>query len=158
MKLPETSEWVLHSIAVLAQLPTDTTISCAQLAEHFGIPSPYLSKQLAKLVRAGLLSGSTGPRGGFRLTKAPDQISLLDLVTAIDGAADPYVCRELRQQGRGAASPEDCTHPCALAEAMRHAHEAWRRSLSGVTVGEIVAGLPTSVHEKNRRLLLQPSS
>lgn len=154
VKLPETSEWVLHTVAVIAQLPAGSTVSGAQLAEHFGVPGPYLSKQLAKLVRAGVLTGSTGPRGGFRLARDPGAISILDLVTAVDGAADPYVCRELRQQGRGAARPEDCTRPCGLAVVMRQAHEAWRASLAGVTVAEVVATLPASVLEKNRRLLL----
>ncbi|MDP3951949.1 Rrf2 family transcriptional regulator [Microbacterium sp.] len=158
MKLPETSEWALHATAVLAQLPPATTISGAQLAEHFAVPGPYLSKQLAKLVRAGLLTGSTGPRGGFRLALPPEQITLLDLVRAIDGDADPYVCRELRQQGRGAARPEDCTNMCALAAAMRTAHEAWRASLQSVTLGDIVSGLSSGVLEKNRRLLIDDPS
>lgn len=154
MKLPETSEWVLHTVAVIAQLPAGSTVSGAQLAEHFGVPGPYLSKQLAKLVRAGILTGSTGPRGGFRLAQEPDRVTILDLVTAVDGAADPYTCRELRQQGRGAARPEDCTRPCALAVVMRRAHDAWRESLAAVTVAEVVATLPESVPAKNRRLLL----
>lgn len=153
MKLPETSEWVLHTAAVIAQLPEGATVSAAQLAEHFGVPGPYLSKQLAKLVRAGVLTGSTGPRGGFRLAREPGAISILDLVAAVDGDANPYVCREIRQQGRGAARPEDCTSPCALAVVMRQAHEAWRASLRSVTLAEIVAGLSDSVIEKNRRLL-----
>ncbi|MFF5627229.1 Rrf2 family transcriptional regulator [Microbacterium sp. LWH10-1.2] len=153
MKLPETSEWVLHTATVIAQLPPGSTVSAAQLSEHFGVAGPYLSKQLAKLVRAGILTGSTGPRGGFRLAREPERISILDLVTAVDGAADPYVCRELRQQGRGAARPEDCRNPCALASAMRAAHEAWRASLANVTLAGIVDGLPASVIEKNRRLL-----
>lgn len=153
MKLPETSEWVLHTATVIAQLPPGSTVSAAQLSEHFGVAGPYLSKQLAKLVRAGILTGSTGPRGGFRLAREPENISILDLVTAVDGAADPYVCRELRQQGRGAARPEDCRNPCALAAAMRAAHEAWRASLANVTLAGIVDGLPASVIEKNRRLL-----
>ncbi|MBO9625244.1 MAG: Rrf2 family transcriptional regulator [Microbacterium sp.] len=153
MKLPETSEWVLHAAAVIAQLPSGATVSAAQLSEHFGVPGPYLSKQLAKLVRSGILTGSTGPRGGFRLARIPERISILDLVAAVDGAADPYVCRELRQQGRGAARPEDCTQPCALAAVMRDAHEAWRESLSAVSLADIVAGLPAGVVDKNRRLL-----
>lgn len=155
MKLPETTEWALHTAAVLAQLPADSTISGAQLAEHFGVPNPYLSKQLAKLVRGGILTGSTGPRGGFRLARPASQITLLDVVAAVDGVSDPYVCRELRQQGRGSARPEDCTRPCALAVAMRGAHEAWLQSLRGVTLGEIVAGLSPDVVAKNRRLLVE---
>ncbi len=159
VKLPETAEWALHATAVIAQLPTDSRVFGAQLAEHFDVPAPYLAKQLAKLVRAGILTGSTGPRGGFRLARVPEKITLLDLVRAIDGDADPYVCREIRQQGRGAARPEDCTRMCALAAAMRQAHEAWRASLQSVTLGEIVAGLSPEAIAKNRRLLIEePSS
>lgn len=154
MKLPETSEWVLHTAAMLAQLPAGAVVSGAQLTEHFGVPGAYLSKQLAKLVRAGILTGTTGPRGGFRLAREPDRISILDLVAAVDGAADPYICRELRQHGRGAARAEDCTRPCALASAMRAAHEAWRDALARVTLAHIVATLPESAVQKNRDLLL----
>lgn len=158
MKLPETAEWAFHAAAVIAQLPAAARVSSGQLAEHFDVPAPYLSKQLAKLVRAGILTGSTGPRGGFRLARMPEQITMLDLVRAIDGDADPYVCREIRQRGRGAARPEDCTNVCALAAAMRKAHEAWRASLRNVTLGEIIAGLSPELIAKNRRLLLEEHS
>ena len=142
MKLPETSEWVLHTVAVIAQLPAGSTVSGAQLAEHFGVPGPYLSKQLAKLVRAGILTGSTGPRGGFRLAREPESITILDLVPAQDGAADPYICRELRQPGRGAARPEDCAAP--------------RAPLEAVSIAGVVGTLPDTAPAKHRRLLLGP--
>lgn len=109
MKLPETSEWVLHTVTVIAQLPAGTTVSGAQLAEHFGVPGPYLSKQLAKLVRAGVLTGSTGPRGGFRLAKEPERISILDLVVAVD--APPIPTSAGRSASRGEEPPARRTAP-----------------------------------------------
>lgn len=152
VKLPESTEWALHCVTALAQVPDDV-VSGAQLAEHFALPPSYLSKQLALLVRAGVLSGTTGPRGGFRLSRPTSLITLLDVVAAVDGARDPYVCREIRQQGRGAAPPEECVERCQIAQKMRDAHEAWRESLRGVTIAALVESLPASVVARTRASL-----
>jgi Rrf2 family protein len=156
VKLPESCEWVLHCAAALAQLPAADTVSTGQLAEHFGVPAPYLAKQLAHLVRAGVLAASTGPRGGFRLARPAERITVLDVVEAVDGGTDPYQCRELRQQGRGAAPAAECTEPCALAATMRAAHDAWRASLAAVSLADIVGTLPAEIPERTRRLLARP--
>jgi Rrf2 family protein len=153
MKLPESTEWALHCAASLAQLPDGAAVSTGRLAEHFGVPAPYLAKQLAHLVRGGVLAATTGPRGGFRLARPPAQVTVLDVVEAVDGAADPYVCNEIRQRGRGAAPAEQCLEPCMLAVTMRTAHEAWRASLASVTLADVVATLPDGVPERTRRLL-----
>ncbi|ASR36532.1 Rrf2 family transcriptional regulator [Prauserella marina] len=152
MKLPESTEWALHCTTALAQLGGEP-VSTSQLAEHFGLPVPYLAKQLAHLVKAGVLSGTTGPRGGFRLALPATRITVLDIVEAIDGRGDPYQCREIRQQGRGAVPAADCLEPCVLATTMRAAHEAWRASLAAVTVAELVGTLPPEIPQRTRRLL-----
>ncbi|MFC4376117.1 RrF2 family transcriptional regulator [Nocardia halotolerans] len=152
MKLPESLEWALHCVTLLAQVPGET-VSTAQLAEHFDLPPAYLAKQLARLVREGILAGTTGPRGGFRLGRTPDLITVLDIVEAIDGRGDPYQCREIRRHGRGALPADQCRERCALAATMDSAHDAWRTSLRSVTVAGLVAALPPEIPERNRRLL-----
>jgi DNA-binding IscR family transcriptional regulator len=71
----------------------------------------------------------------------------------VDGASPPYQCREIRQQGRGALSPEECRHVCVLAEKMADAHQAWRDSLAGVTLADILATLPPSAPARTRSRL-----
>ena len=132
-------------------------MSTTQLAEHFGIPAPYLAKQLAHLVRHGVLTATTGPRGGFRLARAAADISVLDVVEAIDGGTDPYTCREIRQQGRGASPPEDCRQPCQLAAIMARAHDAWRDTLRSTSLADVVSSLPAGIPDKTRRLLVRPA-
>jgi Rrf2 family protein len=153
VKLPESTEWLLHSATALAQLGPGGIASAAQLAEHYELPAAYLAKQLQVLVRAGLLSATTGPRGGFRLARDPGEITLLDLVEAIDGAGSPYRCAEIRQQGRGALPPENCRRTCVIAAKMAAAHKAWRASLAAVTLADVVAALPSWAPPRTKQLL-----
>ena len=153
MKLPESMEWLLHSTAALAQLDAGVSASAAQLAEHYDVPAAYLAKQLQSLVRAGVLTAATGPNGGFRLARPADEITLLQVVEAVDGTSPFYTCNEIRQRGRGAAPPEQCRRTCAIAVHMHQAEAAWRASLAAVTIADIVAGLPRGVPKRTRALL-----
>ncbi|OOC53949.1 MULTISPECIES: RrF2 family transcriptional regulator [Nocardiopsis] len=153
MKLPVSTEWVLHCTTTLAQLDPGVSASAAQLAQYYDLPAPYLTKQLKKLVRAGLLAATTGPRGGFQLARPASEITLLQIVEAVDGTSPPYECREIRQQGRGALPPGECRRTCVLAEKMAEAHEAWRHSLAGSTVADVIATLPASAPSRTRRRL-----
>jgi Rrf2 family protein len=156
MKLPESTEWVLHAATSLAMLAPDVAASAAQLAEHYDLPAPYLAKQLKALVRAGVLTAVTGPRGGFRLARPAGEITLLQVVEAVDGGSPFYACHEIRQRGRVATPPEQCREACGLAAAMHQAEAAWRESLRAVTVADIVAGLPGGVPGRTRELLARP--
>lgn len=156
MKLPESTEWMLHCVASLASLEPGRAASAAQLAEHYDVPPAYLAKQLKALVRAGVLSATTGPSGGFRLARPAEQVTLLNVVEAVDGASAFYVCREIRQRGRGAVPPEQCRRTCALAARMAEAEAAWRTTLAAVTIADIVAGLPRGTPARTRALLARP--
>ncbi|MFI5897029.1 RrF2 family transcriptional regulator [Actinoplanes sp. NPDC051513] len=153
MKLPVSTEWVLHCASTLAQLEPGTTASAAQLVEYYDLPAASLAKQLQALVKAGVLSATPGPRGGFRLARPATEITLLQMVEAVDGVSDPYQCREIRQQGRGALPADECRSVCILAEKMAEAYNAWRRSLAGVTLADILATLPPSAPARTRSRL-----
>ncbi|GAA2058014.1 Rrf2 family transcriptional regulator [Catenulispora yoronensis] len=154
MKLPTSTEWVLHCATSLAQLRPGETASAAQLATYYDLPAPYLAKQLQALTKAGVLAASTGPRGGFRLGRPAADITLLQIVEAVDGAAQPYECREIRQQGRGALAREDCQDTCILAAKMGAAHRAWRASLAAVSLADILDELPSGAPARTRRILM----
>jgi Rrf2 family protein len=158
VKLPASTEGVLHCATTLAQLEPGTTASATQLAEYYDLPGPYLAKQLQVLVRAGVLAATTGPRGGFRLAAPAAEITLLRIVEAVDGTAAPYECREIRQRGRGALPPEDCRDTCVLAAKMAEAHEAWRESLAAVTLADILGEIPPTAPARTRSLLAQTGS
>ncbi|WP_372346576.1 Rrf2 family transcriptional regulator [Streptomyces sp. KL116D] len=55
------------------------------LAEAYALPEPYLAKYLKRLVAAGVLTSTSGPRGGYRLAKPADQTTGLAVVEAVEG-------------------------------------------------------------------------
>lgn len=150
MKLSQGVEWGLHCALLIAQAPPGAALPRRVLAEYHGLPEPYLAKHLQALTRAGLLQATPGPNGGFRLARPVGEITVLDVLDAIEGTANPFTCQEIRQHGTGAYKPEDCTRPCAIATVMTQAHEAWRESLRAVTLGQLLERIPQAARERNR--------
>lgn len=85
----------------------DKNIELKQIAEEQDIPKHFLSKILQQLVRNDLLFSMKGPTGGFRLSRSPDQIILLEIVDAIDGLGIFTQC------GIGFKQCDD-DHPCPI--------------------------------------------
>ena len=139
-------EWAIHCCTVLAFVPDDAALPAAKLAEFHGVPPAYLAKHLQALVRAGVCESVPGPRGGFRLARSTDDISLLDITVAVDGEETAFRCGEIRQRGPAAQADPACyRRTCSIARAMWRAEEAWRAALRGVTLADIGAGLATEV-------------
>jgi Rrf2 family protein len=145
MRLGDGVEWALHSCTLLALLPPDATMPAARLAEFHGVPPAYLAKQLQALSQAGIVESVAGRRGGYRLARAAEDITLLAIVEAVEGRAPAFRCAEIRQRGPAAAAPEEYRSVCAIARAMYQAEAAWRAELRGQTVADIVRGLAAEV-------------
>lgn len=138
-------EWALHCCLTLAWLGNEEPVPTSTLAAAFDVPSHYLNKFLQSLVRAGILSSSAGAKGGFRLARSPESITLLEVVIAIEGDDWAFRCTEIRQQGAGChASPNEFARPCGIAAAMQRAETAWRNELAAQTVADLVKASPRS--------------
>ncbi len=130
-------EWSIHACHLMAELPPDQALSASQLAEFFDLPTPYLRKHMQALSRAGITVAAPGPGGGYQLARPAREVTLLDVVEAVDGAAPAFRCTEIRQRGLAALPPDMCRRPCAIAAAMADAEAAWRGHLAGVTIADI---------------------
>lgn len=131
-------EWALHSCVNLCWIPGEA-VTAKRLAAFYDLPTAYLNKQLQALSRAGILSSTSGPKGGFQLARAADKISLLDIVVAIDGPEEAFRCTEILKAGPGANPKADYRQDCLISQAMRKAELTYRRELAGQTVADIVA-------------------
>jgi Rrf2 family protein len=137
--MSEGVEWALHSCLNLTWLPAGQPVAAAKLAAFYGLPAAYLNKQLQALARAGIVSSTPGPRGGFTLARSPESITLLDVVVAIEGADEAFRCEQLLKQGPGADPAVDYRQACLVAQAMRRADLAWRHELAGQTLADLKA-------------------
>lgn len=138
MKMSVGVEWALHSCLELGWA-APALVPTSRLASLHELGAPYLNKHLQSLVKADLVASTSGPRGGFTLAKDPADITVLDVVEAIEGSARAFRCTEIRQCGPLAAAPEDCTRPCQIAAVMYRAEQAWQRELAAVTLADLAA-------------------
>lgn len=137
MKMSGGVEWALHCCTLLSRAAEP--VPAVKLAEFHDVSPSYLAKQLQLLSRAGLVRSSQGNSGGYALTRAATEITVLDVVEAIDGPLPAFRCTEVRQRGPMAADPSSCTAPCTIAQVMDTADRAWRDSLRAVTIAGLVA-------------------
>ena len=85
MRLGRAAAYAVFATAHLAENHNGSPIQGRDIAESCGVPSGHLLKILQQLVRAQILSSERGPAGGFILRKAADDVTLLEIVEAIDG-------------------------------------------------------------------------
>ena len=83
MTMCQSAEYALRAVVWLAAHPNDK-VSTPEIAKRTQVPPGYMSKVLQVLARAGLVESSPGRAGGFRLARTPDEISVLDVINAVD--------------------------------------------------------------------------
>ncbi|GGF95368.1 RrF2 family transcriptional regulator [Rhizobium wenxiniae] len=141
MKLSDGVEQAIHCVGMLSSLSEGGVLSAAALAEFHGVSTSYLLKHLQALSGAGIVATVPGPKGGYRLAKTPDRISLLDIVLAVEGPAPAFRCAEIRQRGPNPLPGRYFTKPCGINAAMLKAEKAYRAELAKVTMASILAEL-----------------
>jgi Rrf2 family protein len=141
MKLSDGVEWGVHSCVLLAVLPADAALPAARLAEYHGVPSAYLAKHLQALARADVLETVKGPRGGYRLSRPAAEITVLEVVEAIDGDEPAFRCTEIRRRGPSAVPAREYRLPCGIHRVFTRADDAWRAELAATTIADLVVGV-----------------
>ena len=85
MQITRQADYAVRAVMYLAQLGPEQRAATSQIAQEQSIPPSFLAKIVSQLSVAGLLQTSRGARGGVSLARPPEQISLLEVVEAIDG-------------------------------------------------------------------------
>lgn len=92
-------------MAELARLPADTFASLKEIAERMHLSEGYLEEIAASLKKAKLITGKQGPGGGYRLAQSAAQISLAQILTALNGPIEIVDC----QKGEGCPVAARCS-------------------------------------------------
>ncbi|MCP3983496.1 MAG: Rrf2 family transcriptional regulator [bacterium] len=130
MVFSQTAEYAFRAMAWLATAPAGKPIRVKDLSIATGIPSHYLSKVMRRLVLAGLLISQKGQGGGFLLSKAPEEIPFIDILTAVDAYSTDGRCAF----GWGKC---DSVHPCPLHGAWSRLNEQLQSWAEGTTLADI---------------------
>lgn len=106
MQITRQADYAVRAVLYLAQMGPEQRAATSQIAQEQKIPPSFLAKIVSQLSVAGLLQTSRGARGGVSLARPPEQISLLEVVEAIDG---PIFLNECVADSGGACSfSDDC--------------------------------------------------
>ena len=85
MKITRSSAYALHALMYMVRHSTQLPATAGTIARAEGIPSDYLVKILQQLVKAQFVKAVRGRRRGYVFARAPEQISLLDLLEVVEG-------------------------------------------------------------------------
>ncbi|HGG59823.1 MAG TPA: Rrf2 family transcriptional regulator [Gammaproteobacteria bacterium] len=92
MKLSTKGRYAVTAMMDLALHDRQGPVTLADISQTQGISLSYLEQLFAKLRKAGLVEGVRGPGGGYRLAKAPGQITVAKIITAVDESVDVTRC------------------------------------------------------------------
>ncbi|MFU1478218.1 RrF2 family transcriptional regulator [Roseovarius sp. C7] len=150
-RLGDGVEAALHCAVVLAALPTNKVLTGKNLAELHGLSESYLLKHLRALTTACVTEAVPGPRGGYRLTRPAADISMLDVVEAIDGKDPAFVCREIRQKGDVTTNAQ-CAYKkdCFIKRRMLAAEALWRDALRNQTLQDMLDDGVVEIGDHNK--------
>jgi Rrf2 family protein len=155
MKMSEGVEWTAHACVVLAALPPGVGLPANALAEIHALAPAYMAKHMQALARAGVVESVRGPRGGYRLARPASEISLWDIVEAIEGGDQAFRCSEIRQQGPCVGPNADFRRPCEIHAAFNKAEAAWRSELKSVRLADIAKDVAKKMTPLRRAALSQ---
>jgi len=142
MRLTSLADYAVVMMAAAARHPVGARLSATLLAEETGVPLPTAQKLTGRLASAGLLETARGTGGGFRLARGAGEISLADIVEAVEG---PIVMTSCIDTGRHECALEGC---CQVRPHMNAVNGAVRDALAGLSLSSLaVAPRATQAEE-----------
>jgi Rrf2 family iron-sulfur cluster assembly transcriptional regulator len=137
------TEYAIRAFVNLAQVPEGKYAMVRQIAEQEKIPAHFLAKILQLLARKGLLRSSKGPTGGFCLRLSAKEISLIQLVEALDGLTDYQKC----VSGLSECNDEA---PCGMHDSWKTLRSRIMDYLEHTTIADVVEALEEKRHAMER--------
>ncbi|HBK45529.1 MAG TPA: SUF system Fe-S cluster assembly regulator [Xanthomonadaceae bacterium] len=118
-------------------------LSASELAEQAGLESPTVSKLLKPLAQAGLVEGLRGVHGGYRLARPASDITLIEIVEAMEGPLAITEC----SQDHGQCG---IAHQCGVRSNWRLINDVVAEALRGVTLAQMLHPLTHSGDDRRR--------
>jgi Rrf2 family protein len=91
-------EHAIHALIYLCAVPHGTVITVKDLSKYQDVSESYLAKAFTSLKKAGIVRSNIGVKGGYALSRAPAEISFLDIALAIEGEISFFQCNGIREK------------------------------------------------------------
>jgi Rrf2 family transcriptional regulator, cysteine metabolism repressor len=131
--------------AAEAQEGAEPVVSLAEIAERDGMPLAYLEHLVARLRKADLIDSRRGSRGGYLLGRPAEQITMAEVVQALEGSIAPIECISEGPDGSVVCSREsDPDHVCPTKLLWTRVRFSIVRTLADTTLADLLAGDATS--------------
>ncbi len=131
MRVSRSTAYALLAVGYVAKKRGNGLVPAEDVAQKYDIPLEYLLKILQQLVRANVLRSKRGPRGGFSLAKTTNQISLLEVIEAVDGPLSGELNLPKRTKNDKYGAKIQQTYNTAVAQAKNVFQRAKLSSLLG---------------------------
>lgn len=133
------AEYGVRLLVELGRRSEGAPVALATVAEADNLPLSYLEHLVAKLREAGLVTSTRGAHGGYRLARPADEITMLEVVQALEGPVAPMECFHTDSEGKVLCShEEDADRACATKMLWTRVHGGVTRALAGTTLDELV--------------------
>lgn len=132
MRISHKADYGLRLVMELARIYPQGRVPTYEIAKRQNIPEPFLAKIVAELSERGIVDSKRGMHGGVQLARPPEEISLFDVIDALDGPFSFAPC--LRDPGFCAQQGS-----CAMEQALLGAQQAVANYLRNITFAQILA-------------------
>ena len=133
MRLTTKGRYAVTAVLDLALHQHEGPVSLAVISERQGISLSYLEQLFAKLRRNDVVSSTRGPGGGYKLTNNVDEVSVSDIILAVDETCNVVDCDD--------ADADGCSggYQCLTHDLWQELSNEIRTFLDGITLSEIMA-------------------
>ncbi len=130
MKLSRRTDYALRAITYLSVRQENGPCSISEISRVEKIPREFTAKVLKELCRSGFIRSHLGPKGGYRLTRSPDGLTVLEIMEALDGPVAINECLD---------EPSLCgrTPGCRMHQVFREVNDKMREILGRTTIAQV---------------------
>jgi len=135
MKLSSKSMYAVRALFSMAYNRSTTPSKIDDIARGESVPPRFLEQIFQELKKAGILGSKRGPKGGYFLTRTPEEISLKDVVCAMEGSTEVSFCRERKELPEEGSQP---TTVCVTSQVWEEVASSIDSVLAGITLKDMV--------------------
>ena len=142
--LSKPCQYAIRAMTYLAEQGAGDLRSIREISERADVPLPFLAKIINTLSHHGLVTARRGPKGGVTLSRSPDEVTVGDIVEAIDGPAGDGTCI------LGFPECSDVT-PCPVHDRWKHVRGEIDRTLHGRTLTDLAHARAREKEKRKRK-------